>query len=134
MTAPLYDSPEKLQKAIDLYFSLCRKDETIPLLTELTYELGFADRTSLREQANRGKEYSHIVKRAKARCEIAQEKILQSGACTGAIFNLKCNYGWQDKTVIESKGEHVIKRLDLTDAERSRLLREMAEARDGIGD
>jgi hypothetical protein len=55
---PYYDSPEKLQNAIDSYF----EDDNCPnTITGLAYFLGFADRQSLNDYEERP-EYSFIIK------------------------------------------------------------------------
>jgi len=96
---PYYNSPEDLQSAIDAYFL----DENCPnTITGLAYFLGFADRQSLNDYQERP-EYSFIIKRARARVEMAYEAKLSSNTVTGAIFALK-NMGWKDKQEIEQSG------------------------------
>lgn len=43
-------------------------------------------------------EYFDTIKRAKIKCQNYAERSLFSTTPTGPIFNLKNNYGWQDKT------------------------------------
>ena len=51
-------------------------------------------------------EYSNTIKEAKLRIERFNEEKLHGGAApVGIIFNLKNNYGWQDKTQQENSGE-----------------------------
>jgi hypothetical protein len=91
-----YKTPEELQAAIDAYFDMPNCPNTI---TGLAYYLGFADRQSLNDYQERP-EYSFIIKRARARVEMAYEEKLSSNTVTGAIFALK-NMGWKDKTEID---------------------------------
>lgn len=54
-------------------------------------------------------EFSDTIKRAKIKCQNYAEVMLFANSPTGAIFNLKNNYGWKDKTETDltSKGERV---------------------------
>jgi hypothetical protein len=94
-----YSTPEKMQAAIDAYFDMPKCPNTI---TGLAYFLGFADRQSLNDYQERP-EYSFIIKRARARVEMAYEEKLSGQNVTGAIFALK-NMGWKDKTEVEQSG------------------------------
>jgi hypothetical protein len=96
---PYYDSPEKLQTAIESYFNETDCPNTI---TGLAYYLGFADRQSLNDYQEKP-EYSFIIKRARSRVEMAYEAKLSGQNVTGAIFALK-NMGWKDKQEIEQSG------------------------------
>ena len=93
---PYYDSPEKLQTAINAYFEKMGCDFTI---TELCYDLGFCSRQSFYDYEERP-EYSYIIKRARLRVEMAYEAKLSGQNVTGAIFALK-NMGWKDKSEID---------------------------------
>lgn len=46
-------------------------------------------------------EFSDTIKKAKDKVHSFVEYTLMTGNPTGAIFNLKNNYGWEDKTKIE---------------------------------
>ena len=52
--------------------------------------------------------FSDTIKKAKLRIYDATEQQLYRGKPTGAIFSLKNNYGWEDKTKVETKdvGHH----------------------------
>jgi len=52
--------------------------------------------------------FSDTIKKAKLRIYDATEQQLYRGKPTGAIFSLKNNYGWEDKTQVETKdvGHH----------------------------
>lgn len=54
------------------------------------------------------KDFSYTIKRAKQCCEAyAEEQLFIGRNPTGAIFNLKNNYGWNDKTQTEHSGNLV---------------------------
>ena len=95
---PLYDSPQEMQSAIDLYFATEQK----PTITGLAINLGFESRQSFYDYEER-EEFSYIVKKARLKVENGYEKQLYENSCTGAIFALK-NMGWKDKQEVEQSG------------------------------
>lgn len=118
---PKYSSPELMQDDIDRYFDDCHKNyvwlhsdgkagppiDTItndarPTVSGLAYLLDMSTET-LRHYGNKD-EYTATVKKAKLRIEMALEQHLYGTAVTGAIFNLKNNFGWKDKTEQELSG------------------------------
>lgn len=88
-----FDSPQKMQKAIDSYF----EEIEIPTITGLTLYLGFINRHALLNYEGYSEDYYAIIKRAKTRVEkYVEEKLLKgSGKAAGPIFWLK-NHGWSD--------------------------------------
>lgn len=94
----LFETPEDLQVAIDAYFDAL--DGEHPTVTGLNYALGFATRNGLWEYKSYDG-FSDTVKRALMRVEAALEQNLYGGQVTGTIFNLKNNFGWQDRQVQE---------------------------------
>lgn len=50
-------------------------------------------------------QFSDTIKRAKIRCQNYAEQNLFTTTPTGSIFNLKNNYGWQEKTELEHSGK-----------------------------
>jgi len=113
-----FKTPEDLQKKIDLYFwavkennkESCDTDsytqeqkdvldvisDVFPTVTGLAIALD-ADRKTITNYENRD-EFFHTIKRAKIRVENAIEQRLFFNNATGSIFNLKNNFGWEDKT------------------------------------
>lgn len=97
-----FATPKVLQKAVDDYFeSLIVRDKEgkveyteNPTVSGLAYHLDVCTVT-LTNYSNRD-EFFSIIKRAKQKVEIALEKRLYGTAPTGAIFNLKCNFGKRD--------------------------------------
>ena len=106
-----YERVEDMDKAINEYFRQCDIDKEPYTMTGLALSLGFLDRKSLIDYCDYVDEddvaFFHSIKRAKMICEQNVEKGLLSGKYnpTGAIFNLKNNYGWKDKQEIEQSGE-----------------------------
>lgn len=59
-------------------------------------------------------EYANIIEEAKTRIEEFVETCLfKSGIATGVIFNLKNNFGWNDKQEVEHTGDVNVKLEDL---------------------
>lgn len=106
-----YKTVKELENAINKYFLDCEEKEVPYTVTGLAMACGFEDRGSLLEYCNykdeSGEEFSHSIKKAKSFVEQSIERGLLSGKynATGAIFNLKNNYGWKDKTEVENTGE-----------------------------
>jgi len=114
----LFSTPEDLQSAIDEYFTIGVKQKTVivgkgenlkeviipvPTITGLCYYLGFESRQSFYAYEQRP-EFCYTIKRARLFIEQEYEEMLAVGNTTGAIFALK-NFGWTDKTEVESTGE-----------------------------
>ena len=104
MGKPLkYNNADELQIQIDAYFANCLEREAPYTFSGLAYFLGFLERKSLYEYAQRGDELSTPIKKATLRIEQDYEEHLRKTSCTGAIFALK-NRGWTDKTEVEHSG------------------------------
>lgn len=98
-----FQSVKELQDAIDLYFLNCTDPEDEnkyirPLtITGLANALD-TSRETLLEYEERP-EFVDTIKRAKGKIHQYVEEYLFNGKNqTSAIFNLKNNYGWKDKT------------------------------------
>jgi hypothetical protein len=109
----LYDSPESMQKKIDEYFE--HEDEagdpyTVP---GLAYFLGFCDRGAVLEY-EKYEGFSPTIKKARLRIEQQRNKTLLKGEgnVAGQIFDLKNNFGWTDKTVVESTNRVTIVEME----------------------
>lgn len=94
---PKYSSTEQMQAAVDAYFD----SEDFPTIAGLSLALGFSDRSSLIDYSEKD-EFSHTVKVAKFRVEAFIERRLYEANATGCIFNLKNNFGWKDKTEVDT--------------------------------
>lgn len=78
-----------------------RMTKQIPYtITGLAVFLGTSRETLIDYQGR--KEFSDTIKEAKDKCENFVELSLLDKNPTGAIFNLKNNYGWKDKTEVDN--------------------------------
>jgi len=119
-----YKTPAEMQKAIDLYFLAIKAktdpeiltgesdktilavndiEDTVPTVSGLAYTLGMSTEALRNYEAK--EQFLATVKRAKQRIEISLETRLAGNNVTGAIFNLKNNFNWKDKTEQEHSGE-----------------------------
>lgn len=111
---PMYETPEQLQDAIDLYFTEGVKKKSViigkapnqseiiipvPTITGLCNYLGFESRQSFYDYEKRDG-FSYTIKRARLFIEQEYEEMLALGNPTGAIFALK-NFGWTDKQEVD---------------------------------
>ncbi len=121
-----YKTKEELQAVIDKYFDDCtvnrlisaamqaKGDVTVPERPDdmVTYDeyptvsglglcLGLSRQGLINYQGR--KEFVDTIKNAKARIESTLEQRLYYPQPTGVIFNLKNNYGWDDKQSIDHK-------------------------------
>jgi hypothetical protein len=109
-----FESVEELQSAISDYFDYCdnriqqvyskKSDGVIEIVNPEPYTMaGLAlaiglSRQGLMEYKNKSKEFSDAIKKARDKVHMDVERRLMEGNSTGAIFNLKNNFGWKDKT------------------------------------
>lgn len=128
MARPLqYQTPEQMQRVVDLYFLACRchAERAPDLLLGLTDEellivdeirdihptvTGLALALDLTRQGlinYEGKpEFIDTVKRAKSRVEAYIEQRLYYQNATGSIFNLKNNFGWKDAVTVAGDADN----------------------------
>lgn len=97
-----FKSPEELQKKINAYWEYCEENERPRTYTGLAYYLGVTRQTLF--NYNKRDKFTPILDRAKARIEMDLDERLQTmgNSTAGIIFSLKNNYGWTDKTEINS--------------------------------
>jgi DNA-packaging protein gp3 len=90
---PKYATAEDMQRDIDVYFS-SRNEIKRPTVTGLARALGMTRQSLI----NYGKDerFFDTVLDAKLQVEEFLENRLYDSAPTGAIFNLKNNYKWED--------------------------------------
>ncbi|OHR73997.1 hypothetical protein HMPREF3291_05270 [Bacillus sp. HMSC76G11] len=128
----LFESPEALQERIDQYFESCHEEvweqsadgqwhqlldkEGLPMMrrvkpytiTGLAAYLGTTRRTLLDYEERDG--FSHTIRAAKTKIEaFVEESLWQPKIATGVAFNLKNNFGWQDKSEVNMSGDLEIK-------------------------
>ncbi|MCK5027759.1 MAG: hypothetical protein KAS07_05060 [Candidatus Pacebacteria bacterium] len=132
-----FKSVKKLQKKIEEYFTSCWAQKTDmfgnPIfeknskgkktkkkvmvqfkpytITGLAVYLDTSRETLM--NYSRKKKFFDTIKAAKDRCHGYAEEYLFSGKSpAGAIFNLKNNYGWRDKTELDHTVQKIIPLLD----------------------
>jgi len=149
---PKYETPEEMQRIIDLYFIACAASKAkaeddvginqldelpsedreivdsvegyVPTVSGLAYILDMSTE-ALRNYEGK-QEFLATVKRAKQRIEISLEQRLAGNAVTGSIFDLKHNFGWKDKSETEHSG--VVGISDLTDEQLNAKLAALTES------
>ena len=112
-----YKTKEELKEVIDRYFDYCdnrlvqgydnKTNEQFAYISPepytmsgLAYSIGLS-RQGLLDYSNRD-EFLDTIKDARRKVETDVERRLMEGkAQTGAIFNLKNNFGWKDKSEID---------------------------------
>jgi len=88
-----FPTPELLQEAVDSYFDSLGEGQP-PTISGLAYHLDIDTRSVINYENRDG--FFPIIKRAKQRVEQVLEQRLYEQGPTGAIFNLKCNFNWND--------------------------------------
>ncbi|MDD5060923.1 MAG: terminase small subunit [Candidatus Marinimicrobia bacterium] len=110
----LFETPEDLQNAVDLYFLTCDSpDKPQPKsVCGLALALGFVDRQSIYDYEKRP-QFSCIIKRALLMVEENYEIMAShSKNAAGPIFILK-NMGWKDRVEQELSGSLQVVRVEL---------------------
>lgn len=100
----MYDSHEAFDAKTQEYFAEVEAKWKMPTLTGLCLHLGFSDKESFGRYAEYGDDFCRTVKMARLRIEEDRHQRLANPACTGTIFDLKVNWGWQDKQTLEHTG------------------------------
>jgi hypothetical protein len=99
---------DALSSGVDEYFAHCEANDKPYTVSGLAMWLDVETET-LRNYEKRD-EYFATIKRAKQRIENQLEEGLFGNNVTGLIFNLKNNFGWQDKSTTTHEGELSIKK------------------------
>jgi len=118
-----YKTEEELQKAVDKYFDYCdnrlvqgydnKTNEQFAYISPepytmsgLAYNLGLSRKQLL--VYKKRYLFGNTIKEARRKVEMDVERRLMEGkAQTGAIFNLKNNFGWRDQTEVDVSGRLV---------------------------
>lgn len=100
----LYESAEAFAQKTGEYFQQVEERGKMPTMAGLCLHMGFYDRESFSHYAEYGEEFSRTVKGARLMIEDDRHQRLANPACTGVIFDLKVNHGWQDKNITELTG------------------------------
>lgn len=118
-----YKTVEELEEVIEEYFEtdayMGEGDNRVfaPTVSGLAYALNLSRQGLLNYEER--PEFVDTIKRAKARIARTLEQRLYGNNVTGIIFNLKNNYGWNDKQQIEHSGKLGIE--DLSDDELEQI-------------
>lgn len=109
-----YKNAEEMKVLIEQYFSSCNEVRRPYTISGLARHLGLTRKTLLEYQKKYGGDYADVIEDAKTRIEEFVEACLfKPGIATGTIFNLKNNFGWNDKQEIEHSGDIGMKLEDL---------------------
>lgn len=102
-----WTNPEEFARMVEKYFEDCATLRDMPTLSGLAVYLD-SDRRTLLNYSKKD-DFFPTIKQAKALCEAAIEGRAMLGGinATMAIFSLKNNYGWIDKTENDTKVEMV---------------------------
>lgn len=104
-----FKSVKSLEALIDLYFKDRDENKKPYTITGLALWLDTSRETLIDYQGD--EEFSDTIKRAKSRCEdwVVENMLLNKVNAVAAIFNLKNNWGWKDKTEtdVTTKGESI---------------------------
>lgn len=97
----IYSSVEDMKKIIDEYFKKCDENEKPYTMSGLAYALDM-DRRSLLNYSKDEMFFPTIKKaREKVEQQLEENALMGKANATFTIFNLKNNYGWQDKTEVQ---------------------------------
>jgi hypothetical protein len=92
---PKYSDIDRMREKIDAYFEECIAGDEPMTITGLSMALGLTRQGLL--EYERKPEFSDTIKMAKTRVENYLEKALFGRNATGPIFNLKNNFGWEER-------------------------------------
>jgi hypothetical protein len=93
-----FESVEQLESMIEEYFTHCDLEKKPYTITGLALWLDTSRETLINYEER--PEFFDTIKRAKVKCEnwVEEGALMNRINATSAIFNLKNNYGWKDKT------------------------------------
>ena len=102
-----YKTEKELEKGINEYFKECDAKGKPYTMSGLAYSLDIDRRTLI----NYGEKESFfaLIKKAKAKvqAQLEENALTGKGNATFTIFNLKNNYGWQDKAEVEIRKDPI---------------------------
>lgn len=137
---PLYTNKEELEAAIEEYFDFCdnrvqqvyskKADAILEIINPEPYTMaGLAyylhmDRDTLLRYSKK-KQFYGTIKAARNRVQMDVERRLMEGQPTGAIFNLKNNFGYKDvsqqdgtqKVIVETRKHSKSAPVDLDEGD-----------------
>lgn len=103
----IYTSVEEMEKDIEKYFQECDEKEKPYTMSGLAYSLDM-DRRSLLNYSKDEMFFPTIKKaREKVEQQLEENALMGNANATFTIFNLKNNFGWQDKTEVEVRKDPI---------------------------
>lgn len=120
----LFTDVAVLDARINAYFDECEAKKTKPIFSGLANYLDVCTDT-LRNYEGRD-DFSHSIKRAKQRVEMAYESNLHHANCTGSIFAMK-NFGWSDTQTFAGDPLNPLAFKNITDLSEGELERRIEE-------
>jgi hypothetical protein len=114
----MFKTPKALENKVNAYFRECDRRKKPYTITGLAVYLGTSKQIVCDYGRREG--YDRVIAHARARCEAyAEESLFQLRNPSGAMFNLKNNYGWRDQLDIDAKTEnkHTFPKLTKKEAE-----------------
>lgn len=98
-----YKNVEELNKLIDEYFLFCDQNQRPYTITGLALWLDMDRKGLLRYEKDYEDEFCHAITRAKERVqEFVECCLFKKGIAPGVIFNLKNNFGWEEKQNVDA--------------------------------
>lgn len=125
-----FKTVKELQDKIDLYFESCyeiledwKKKKIKPFTIMWLANFLDVDRKTLINYQDKDEGFFHTIKRAKSRVEedIELWALTNSLNPTSAIFNLKNNFDWKDKTEVDQKTTTADVTETLSDAQKKTI-------------
>ena len=108
-----YTNVEELQTLIDEYFATCDKIKRPYTMTGLALFLDMDRRTLLRYEKDYKDDFCLTITRAKERVqEFVECCLFKKGIAQGVIFNLKNNFGWEDKQEVDHTVTEIQKNIN----------------------
>jgi len=124
-----FKSVKELQDKIDEYFAYCDNRIKSVFVKELGDNISVAhpapytmsglaralgiSRDTLAEYSKKD-QFSDTIKAAREKVhEDIETRLMETSNQSGAIFNLKNNFGWKDRTQNDIKVEHVVPLVDI---------------------
>lgn len=107
---PDLKKPAEIIRACDSYFSLCKQDNQKPTMSGLALALGTNRRTLLKWYSGETRIYNReIIQQYFDLLETFDELMLKEGKINpvSALFIMKNNYGYTDKTEIKVSDEEI---------------------------
>ena len=108
-----YKNVEELNKLIDEYFLFCDQNHRPYTITGLALWLDMDRKGLLRYEKDYEDEFCHAITRAKERVqEFVECCLFKKGIAQGVIFNLKNNFGWEEKQNVDATVSNTVTIID----------------------